>query len=181
MPRVLSFEMRDELLDLICGGCPITVAARLAGVSWDGASSVWSQSGVMGLKIVSGARGGLPGRPPLRCPGDQRAKRVRRALTSADRAVISAGVRRKLSYELIGDLIGRDKSVVWREVARNRGPDGSYHGPVAHRAAHERRKRAKEFRLVENPGLCRRIERWMDDGWSPRLVTEADRLGPQER
>ena len=60
--------------------------------------------------------------------------------------------------------------MVWREVARNRGPDGSYWAPVAHRAAHERRKRPKEFRLVENPGLCRRIEDWMDQGWSPKLI-----------
>ena len=177
MPRVLSFETRDELLDLICGGCPITVAARLVGVSWDGASSVWAQSGVMGLKIVSGARGGLPGTPPLRRPGDDRAERVRRPLTSDDRAVIAAGVRRKLSYELIGELIGRDKSVVWREVARNKGPDGSYCGAVAHRAAHERRKRPKEFRLIENPGLCRQIEAWMDDGWSPKLIASVLKRG----
>ncbi len=177
MSRVLSFETRDELLDLICGGCPITVAARLVGVSWDGASSVWAQSGVMGLKIVSGARGGLPGTPPLRRPGDDRAERVRRPLSSDDRAVIAAGVRRKLSYELIGELIGRDKSVVWREVARNKGPDGSYCGAVAHRAAHERRKRPKEFRLIQNPGLCRQIEAWMDDGWSPKLIASVLKRG----
>jgi transposase, IS30 family len=170
MPRVLSFEIRDELLDLICGGCPITVAAGLVGVSWDGASSVWGQSGVMGLKIVSGARGGLPGRPPVRCPGNDRLDRVRRPLTSDDRSVIAAGLRRRLTYEVIGELIGRHKSVISREVARNKGADGSYHGPVAHRAAHERRKRPKEFRLIENPGLCRRIEDWMDQGWSPKLI-----------
>jgi len=131
----------------------------------------------MGLKIVSGARGGLPGTPPLRRPGDDRAERVRRPLTSDDRAVIAAGVRRKLSYELIGELIGRDKSVVWREVARNKGPDGSYCGAVAHRAAHERRKRPKEFRLIENPGLCRQIEAWMDDGWSPKLIASVLKRG----
>jgi transposase, IS30 family len=91
-------------------------------------------------------------------------------LTSQDRAVISAGVRRELSYAQIGELIGRDKSVVWRDVQRNRGLDGSYWGPVAHRAAHERRKRPKEFRLVANPALCRRIEEWMDEGWSPKLI-----------
>ena len=170
MPKVLSFERRDELLDLICGGCPITVAAGLAGVSWDGASSVWAQCGVMGLKMVAGARGGLPGTPPLRRPGAERTERARRPLTSEDRAVIAAGVRRKLTYALIGELIGRDKSVVCREVARNRGPDGSYHGPVAHRAAHERRRRTKEFRLIENPVLCRQVEEWMDEGWSPKLI-----------
>jgi len=98
-------------------------------------------------------------------------------LTSDDRAVIAAGVRRKLSYELIGELIGRDKSVVWREVARNKGPDGSYCGAVAHRAAHERRKRPKEFRLIQNPGLCRQIEAWMDDGWSPKLIASVLKRG----
>jgi IS30 family transposase len=166
----MSFETRAELLDLVCGGCPITVAARLVGVSWDGASSVWGESGVMGLDVVAGARGGLPGTPPLRCPGDERVGRVRRPLTSDDRAVIAAGVRRGMTYEVIGELIGRDKSVICREVARNQGPDGSYYGAVAHRAAHERRRRPKEFRLVENPGLCRQIEQWMDQGWSPKLI-----------
>jgi IS30 family transposase len=91
-------------------------------------------------------------------------------LTSEDRAVIAAGLRAGWSYARIGEEIGRDKSVVWREAARNRGPDGSYRGPVAHRAAHERRRRPKPFRLVENPGLCRRIEAWMDEGWSPKLI-----------
>ncbi len=84
--------------------------------------------------------------------------------------MIAAGLRRQLSYAQIGELIGRDKSVVWREVRRNTGPDGSYWAPLAHRAAHERRRRPKPFRLVENPGLCRRIEAWMGDGWSPGLI-----------
>jgi transposase, IS30 family len=91
-------------------------------------------------------------------------------LTSEDRAVIAAGLDRGLSLREIGALIGRDKSVVCREVARNRGPNGTYRGPVAHRAAHERRRRPKAFRLVENPGLCARIEEWMDQGWSPGLI-----------
>jgi len=84
--------------------------------------------------------------------------------------VIAAGRRAGWSYARIGDEIGRDQSVICREVARNRGPDGTYWGPVAHRAAHERRRRPKTFKLLENPGLCRRIEAWMDDGWSPGLI-----------
>jgi len=62
--------------------------------------------------------------------------------------------------------------VVWREVNRNRGPDGSYWGPIAHRAAHERRRRPKERKLSQNPGLCRWIEAQMDDGWSPKLIAQ---------
>ena len=84
--------------------------------------------------------------------------------------MIAAGLRRELSYTQIGALIGRHKSVISREVARNRGPDGSYWGPIAHRAAHERRRRPKQFRLVANPGLCARVEDAMDQGWSPRLI-----------
>jgi IS30 family transposase len=91
-------------------------------------------------------------------------------LSSEDRAVIAAGVRAGWSLARIGAAIGRDKSVVCREINRNRSQDGRYWGSVAHRAAHERRRRPKEFRLVANPGLCRRIEGWMDDGWSPRLI-----------
>ena len=69
-------------------------------------------------------------------------------------------------------MIGRCKSVVSREVARNRGPDGSYWGPVAHRAAHERRRRPKATKLSQNPALCRWIEERMDEGWSPRLIAQ---------
>lgn len=95
---------------------------------------------------------------------------MRRALSSEDRSAIAVALRCGCSYAQIGRLIDRDKSVIWREVARNRGPDGSYWGPVAHRAAHERRRRPKQFRLVAEPGLCRRIEGWMDQGWSPKLI-----------
>ena len=92
--------------------------------------------------------------------------------------MIAAGVLMRLSYAQIGELIGRHKSVVCREVARNRGPDGSYWAPLAHRAAHERRRRPKEFRLVAEPGLCRRIETWMDEGWSPKLIARVLREEP---
>ena len=76
----------------------------------------------------------------------------------------------RITLAQIGELIGRDKSVVSREIARNSGPDGSYHGGLADHAARQRRCREKEFRLVAEPGLCRRIEAWMDQGWSPRLI-----------
>jgi len=96
-------------------------------------------------------------------------------LTSEDRAVIAACVRRRaqgeqITLEEIGELIDRDKSVISRELARNSGPDGSYHGGLANAVAHQRRRRPKEFRLVANPRLCRQVEAWMDDGWSPKLI-----------
>lgn len=174
MPRPsLPYEVREEFLDLVCSGLSLKAAAEAIGVSQAVGLLWWRACGLVNLKIITGRNGGLPGTPPARMPGcvgpDEPVRR-RRPLTSEDRSVIAVGLRMELSYAQIAALIDRDKSVVWREVARNRGPDGSYWAPVAHRAAHERRRRPKEFRLIAEPGLCRRIEAWMDDGWSPKLI-----------
>ena len=173
--RSIPYETREEFFELLAGGMPVSVAAGAVGVSREAGAAWWRKSGLMNLQMQTGARGGLPGDAPASCPGEPepaegRCAGSRRALSSEDRAVIAAGLRRSLSYTDIGVLIDRDKSVVCREVARNRGADGSYWGPVAHRAAHQRRRRTKEFKLVANPALCRRIEGWMDEGWSPRLI-----------
>lgn len=172
MPKFFPYETRNEFLDLICAGMSVKAAGELLGVSPPARMRWWRECGRMELRIVKGKHGGLAGAPPASSPADDRGCRRRRPLTSEDRAVIAAGLRRKLSYAEIGELIERDKSVVCREVDRNRSTDGSYWGPVAHRAAHEKRKRPKEFRLVANPGLCRYIEDRMEEGWSPKLIAE---------
>ena len=172
MPKVFPYETREEFFDLVCSGLSLKAAGELLGVSPGTRVGWWRECGRVELKIVKGKHGGLAGDPPASSPADDRVGRRRRPLTSEDRAVIAAGLRRNLSYAVIGELIDRDKSVICREVARNRSSDGSYWGPVAHRAAHERRERPKEFRLVANPGLCRYIEDRMDEGWSPKLIAE---------
>ena len=175
MPKLFSFETRAEFFELVCGGVSLSRAAELLGVSRDAAASWWRSSGLVTPVIQFGATGGLPGTAPPMVPGVTRPDepaRARRALTSEDRSAIAVGLMCGCSYAQIGRMIGRDKSVVFREVTRNRGRDGSYWGAVAHRAAHERRRRPKSFRLIQNPGLCRRIETWMDDGWSPKLIAE---------
>jgi transposase, IS30 family len=173
MPKFFAADDVDELLERVAGGMSLERAAGCVGVSPQSAARWWRASAPVDLKFRPGRRGGLPGSaaagvPGARGPDDP--PHQRRPLTSEDRAVIASGVRQRLSYRQIGVLIGRDKSVVSREVARNSGPDRTYRGPVAHRAAHERRRRPKPFRLIENPGLCRRIEAWLDDGWSPGLI-----------
>ncbi len=166
--RRIEYEVREEFFELICSGMPLITSAQLVGVASWTATLWWQASGV--VKMQGGRNGGLVGSAPLRLVGDPDRDHRRRPLTSEDRAVIAAGLDAGWSYGRIGQVIGRDKSVVCREIARNRGPDGSYWGPVAHRAAHERRRRPKTFRLVENPALCRQIEGWMDQGWSPKLI-----------
>lgn len=167
--RMHGYEVRHEFFELVCLGMSLERAARVLGVAPSAGKSWWRASS--GMKPEAGSSGGLSGSAPLRVVGDaDRQGRQRRSLSSEDRAVIAAGIRADWSYARIGEAIGRDKSVVWREVDRNKGPDGSYWAPVAHRVAHERRRRPKRFRLVENPGLCRQIEDWIDAGWSPKLI-----------
>ena len=79
------------------------------------------------------------------------------------------GLDRGLSCAQIGDQLGRDRTVIWREVRRNCNPDGDYHAGMAHARAAEKARRPKAFKLVDHP-LCVAIEAWMDDGWSPQLI-----------
>jgi IS30 family transposase len=170
---LFSFETREAFFELVCGGFSMLRAGELAGVSRETASVWWRSSGLVTPVIQFGAVGGLPGSVPPGVPGvvlPDEPPRQRRPLTSEDRSAIAVGLMCQCSYAQIGVMIGRDKSVICREVARNRGPDGSYWAPVAHRAAHERRRRPKEFKLAQNPGLCHRVEVGMDEGWSPGLI-----------
>jgi IS30 family transposase len=160
---------RERVIDLLCAGLSLRDAGLAVGASRQAAWRWWAQGGRMELEFAHGRRGGLVGPVPAEVPGRGP---VRRALSSEDRAVIAAGVRHGLSCAEIGVAIGRDKSVVSREVRRNASTNGEYHGAVAHRAAAHRRRRPKSFKLLENPGLCRRIETWMDQGWSPRLIAQ---------
>ncbi|WP_368086969.1 helix-turn-helix domain-containing protein [Arthrobacter sp. ok909] len=61
-------------------------------------------------------------RPCLPCPSPE--GQGGRALTRAERGMIQMGRRSRLSYARIGTAMGRDRSVVRREVNRNTGADG---------------------------------------------------------
>jgi IS30 family transposase len=129
----------------------------------------------MTLTLVPGQNGGLPPGPSTAIASEAPQTGRRRLLSIEDRAVIAAGLQRRadgaeVSLAQIGAWIGRDASVISREIRRNSGPDGTYHAALANRAAARSRQRPKRFRLIENPRLCRQIETWMDAGWSPKLI-----------
>jgi len=161
----------------------LKAAGAELGVCRQSAWEWWRKSAPVTLKLAVGHRGGIAGaggRPALDRQGCSSGTRQRRMVTGEDRSVIAACLRlrtqppvgegRPITLAQIGELIGRDRSVVSREIRRNSGPDGSYHGGLADHAARQRRERPKDFRLVAEPGLCRRIETWMDEGWSPKLI-----------
>lgn len=168
--KVFAAEVRERFIERVVGGESLTAAAGAVGASPSTGSQWWRESG--GMSVQVGRVGGIAGRGQ-RVEETHQVVAVRgRFLSSEERAVIAAGVGRGCSYAQIGAQIGRDKSVVCREVARNRGPDGVYRAPVAQVQARRRRRRPKPFKLIENLGLCRRIEDWMGDGWSPGLIAD---------
>ena len=163
MVKLFPTAVRTEFLDLVCAGMPVRTAARRVGAVHATGHNWWAQSGLM-MTVNQGATGGLADpAPSAEGPG--------RALGLEERGMIQMGVGMGLSYAMIGAAIGRDKSVVWREVKRHTGADGKYYAPVAHAKAHQDRRRPKPLKLVEEEDLCRLIGVWMDDGWSPKLIS----------
>ena len=160
--RVYSGAVRDRFVEVVLAGGSVLGTARMLGVPLSTAQYWWQRAGV-GKPLQMG-RGGLV--DPTPAPYEHRG----RYLSAADRAVIQAGVASGFSLARIGMLIGRDKSVISRELARNRGSDGVYWARVAELTATGARARPKRSKLDANPGLARRIEAWMDDGWSPGLI-----------
>ena len=163
VPKLFLADERVEFLDLVCAGMSVSGAARRVGASRGTGKNWWAQSGQMRMNM--GREGGLTDQAPsAEGPGG-------RSLSRAERGMIQMGRRSGLSYAEIGQAIGRNRSVVWREVNRNSGPDGVYYASVAHTRAHQARRRPKPLKLVEDEALCRLIGVWMDDGWSPKLIS----------
>ena len=174
-PRLYSDAMRERFVALVLGGESVSSAARLLGAPVQTVERWWKAASV-GVPLRKGRRGGVVDSLP---PSHGKSGRY---VSDADRAVIQAGLAWKLTLAQIGALIGRDKSVVSREVRRNRGADGMYRAAFADRAAVARRARPKRFKLAANPSLRQQVEAWMDDGWSPGLIARmlaADTSGDQ--
>lgn len=177
MPSGYPFprSVRLELFDRVCAGAPLMATAREMGVSKWTAVQWWRDAG--GMKLLSGGNAyGLvePGDPDR--PGGRGHR-----LSLDERIAIMRGRDAGLSYRQIGEQIGRDGSVVCREVKRNSNDDGDYHAAMAHGRAAEKAKRPKDFKL-NNTALCVAIETWMDDGWSPRLIADMlARAHPHDR
>lgn len=166
MIELSRVEARECFVDLVCSGLSLAAAAVAVGASQRCGSNWWRQCGRMELTLRATRSGGglAASLPPARSG--------RRGLSIVDRSFIQAGRSLKMSYAAIGELIGRDKSVVWREVKRSTSPDGHYYASVAHRLAQELRRRPKVFKLVQNPLLSQAVEAAMDEGWSPGLIAQ---------
>jgi transposase, IS30 family len=158
-------SVKREFFDLVCGGMAVIDATREVGVAHRTGWVLWRQAG--GMKLRRGHGGG-----GLACPGDVSRPGGRgHRLSFEERVEIDRGLHAGLNHAEIAARVGRDRSVVWREVVRNSLPDGDYHALVAHARAAEKACRPKAFKLKNNP-LCKAIEDWMNQGWSPKLIAD---------
>src|SRR3954447_24046368 len=119
-----SLQVRRGLFDLVCQGVPLERAARRLRVSKTSAHKWWFQAGAMRL-MTSTTVGGPVHKGRVDDPGGRGHR-----LSLRERIEVMRGRDQGLSYAEIGARIGRDKAVVWREVARNRNADGDYHAAM---------------------------------------------------
>ena len=155
-----AVEVRDAAFLAVCQGYSFGRAAVMVGVS-DRTIGAWWQDSV-GMPVE---RRRVPVSDPLRMDAARG-----RGLGLDERIEIQSGVRSGLSQRAIARVIGRDQSVVSRELARHVSADGQYHAVAAELAAQRSRRRPKEFKLNANPDLAQQVTAWMEDGWSPKLI-----------
>lgn len=94
---------------------------------------------------------------------------VRKLLMLSDREEISRGLAEGLEFKEIAVRIGRDPSVVSREVRRHGGRAG-YRAGTADEVARANRQRPKRMAVDRSPRLREIVVRELRGGWSPASI-----------
>lgn len=93
----------------------------------------------------------------------------RRLLTMKDRAQIGSGIKAGPTDEEIGELIDRDRTVIWREPRRNSTTTRSYRPVHADSQAQKRRSRPQTRTIDADPVLPERVRAGLP-AWDPRQI-----------
>jgi IS30 family transposase len=161
---------RDLAFSRICSGTSVSATAVRMGLS-RGALCQWVAREMPDVDLLNGPRGLDP--VPDDFGGPSR-------LCLPERQVIALGLQQGQSVRAIAGRLNRAASTVSREIRRYASErTGVYHAAIAHRRAWAAARRPKIPKLAAAPGLCRAIEAWMDDGWSPRLISQVLAAGRQ--
>lgn len=94
-----------------------------------------------------------------------------RYLSQDDRIEIADGLAAGESVKVIAARIGKSYQTVYREIGRNRKPNGRYQPWYAHGQAHVRRQRPKTPRVVADPALRAVVAGKLAEHWSPAQVS----------
>jgi transposase, IS30 family len=94
-----------------------------------------------------------------------------RYLTQDDRIEIADGRARGERVKDIAARIGKSHQTVYREIARNSKPDGTYQPWYAHSQAYRRRRRPKPRRLEVDSELRNNVADKLSAKWSPAQIS----------
>jgi IS30 family transposase len=94
-----------------------------------------------------------------------------RYLSQDDRIEIADRIAAGEPMKAIAARIGKSYQTVYREIARNRKPDGRYQPWFAHNQAHLRRRRPKPRRLAVDDRLRAVVADKLSRHWSPRQIS----------
>ena len=94
-----------------------------------------------------------------------------RYLSQDDRIEIAEGIALGEPVKQIAARIGKSHQSVYREIARNRRPDGRYQPWYAHNQAYLRRRRPKPRRLAVDAELRELVAGKLVKHWSPAQIS----------
>jgi transposase, IS30 family len=94
-----------------------------------------------------------------------------RYLSQDDRIEIADGIARGEPVKQIAARIGKSHQSVYREIARNRKPDGRYQPWYAHNRAYQRRRRPKPRRFTVDAELRAVVAGQLGKHWSPGQIS----------
>jgi transposase, IS30 family len=94
---------------------------------------------------------------------------VGRYLSLSEREEISRGLAAGDPQSVIAGRLGRDKGTISREIDRNSPAGGPYRAVYAQVQAEQRARRPKP-RKLENERLHARVEKDLNDNWSPEEI-----------
>ncbi|MFC8181719.1 IS30 family transposase [Rhodococcus sp. NPDC057297] len=88
-----------------------------------------------------------------------------------DRIEIADGLARKEPVKSIAERIGKSFQSVYKEIARNRKPDGRYQPWFAHNQAYQRRRRPKVRVFARDDALRLLVADKLSQRWSPAQIS----------
>ena len=103
------------------------------------------------------------------------AKRSYRVLSPEDREEIMIGRRNNESVSSIARRLGRNQSVISREIESNSTEDGRYQAFWAHSRSHRRRRLSRQRERIANHYVRHYVHEKLAIGWSPEQI--AGRIG----
>ncbi len=148
-PNKMPLEVKRRYFELIRQGVRGSQAARRVGVSLS-CGSVWF--------IDAGSVHMID--TPISS----------RFLSQDDRIEIADGLARAEPVKVIAARIGKSYQSVYREIARNRKPDGSYQPWYAHNQAYLRRRRPRTPTLHADDQLREVVAAKLRRRWSPEQI-----------